>query len=123
MSSLTHGSDDLGVSHVVDNDLAHLGEVPSVPFLKKSRRAESASSSPVRNLSILKATGTKVSLCVAHLDSHRVNVDLLVEVVEEGNGLDDHGVDLVGRELELEPDRKGQDRGNQEQLFFCQLGL
>jgi hypothetical protein len=29
----THGSDDLGVGHVVNDDLAHLGEVPSVPFL------------------------------------------------------------------------------------------
>jgi hypothetical protein len=38
----------------------------------------------------------------AHLDSHGVNVDLLVEIIEQSNGLDDHGVDLVGRELELE---------------------
>ena len=36
------------------------------------------------------------------LDSHRVDVDLLVEVVEQGDGLHDHRVDLVGRELELE---------------------
>lgn len=36
-----------------------------------------------------------------HLDAHRVDVDLLVEVIEESDGLNDHGVDLVGGELEL----------------------
>ena len=42
----------------------------------------------------------------SHLDPHGVNVDLLVEIVEESNGLNDHGIDLVGRELEL-VSRKG----------------
>jgi hypothetical protein len=32
---------------------------------------------------------------------HDVVVQLLVEVVEEGDGLNDHGVDLVGAELQL----------------------
>ena len=45
--TLTHSLNDLGVGEVVDNDLAHLGEMPSVPFL----------------------------------DPHRVDVDLLVQVV------------------------------------------
>ena len=36
------------------------------------------------------------------LDTHAVNVDFLVEVVEQGNGLDDHSVDLVGGEFEFE---------------------
>lgn len=35
------------------------------------------------------------------LDSHGVCVELLVENIETGNALDDHGVDLIGRELEL----------------------
>jgi hypothetical protein len=33
---LTHRLDNLGVGKIVDDDLAHLGEVPSVPFLKMS---------------------------------------------------------------------------------------
>ena len=41
-----------------------------------------------------------------HLDSHRVYVDLLVEVIEQRDGLNDHRVDLVGRELELEPGQR-----------------
>lgn len=44
----------------------------------------------------------ELSCRLAHLDTHRVNVDLLVQVVKEGNSLDDHGVNLVGGELELE---------------------
>jgi hypothetical protein len=35
------------------------------------------------------------------LDSHGVGVELLVQHVQAGNGLDDHRVHLVGRELEL----------------------
>jgi len=35
------------------------------------------------------------------LDAHGIGVELLVENVEAGNALDDHGVDLVGGELEL----------------------
>lgn len=35
------------------------------------------------------------------LDAHHEDVELLVEVVEQGHGVDDHDVDLVGRELEL----------------------
>jgi hypothetical protein len=35
------------------------------------------------------------------LDAHGVGVDLLVELVEEADGLHDHGVDLVRAELEL----------------------
>jgi hypothetical protein len=38
-----------------------------------------------------------------YLDSHSVNVDLLVQIVEQCNGLDNHGVYLVRREFELEP--------------------
>ena len=38
---------------------------------------------------------------VPFLDAHCVCVELLVEDIETGNGLDDHGVDLIGRELEL----------------------
>ena len=38
---------------------------------------------------------------VPFLHAHGVCVELLVENVETGNGLDDHGVDLVGGELEL----------------------
>ena len=67
MSSDTNCADGLGVGNIVDNDLAHLGEVPAVPLL----------------------------------DTHGVRVELLVKVVEKGDGLDNHGVDLVGAELEL----------------------
>lgn len=35
------------------------------------------------------------------LDAHGIGVELLVEDVEAGNALDDHGIDLVGGELEL----------------------
>lgn len=38
---------------------------------------------------------------VPFLDAHGVCVELLVENVETGNRLDDHGVDLIGRELKL----------------------
>lgn len=38
---------------------------------------------------------------VPFLHAHGVCVELLVEDVEAGNGLDDHGVDLIGRKLEL----------------------
>ena len=47
--------------------VAHLGEVPPVPFL----------------------------------NPHRVSVDLLVQLVQQADSLDDHGVDLIGGELEL----------------------
>jgi hypothetical protein len=66
-SERTHRLDDLGVGLVLGDDLAHLGEVPSVPLL----------------------------------NPHRVDVDLLVQVVKESDRLNDHSVDLVGRELEL----------------------
>lgn len=36
------------------------------------------------------------------LGAHTVGVELLVEIVEEADGLDDHGVDLIGAELDLE---------------------
>lgn len=38
-----------------------------------------------------------------YLHPHCVNVDLLVEIVEESDSLNDHSVDLVGGEFELEP--------------------
>jgi hypothetical protein len=44
----------------------------------------------------------------AHLHSHTVDVDLLVEVVEQSNGLDNHGIYSVGGKLELEPERGGK---------------
>lgn len=34
-------------------------------------------------------------------ESHHVVVEFLVEVIEEGDGLDDHGIDLLDGELEL----------------------
>ncbi len=34
------------------------------------------------------------------LDTHRIRVQLLVQIIEQGDGVDDHGIDLVGRELE-----------------------
>ena len=37
------------------------------------------------------------------LDAHRVDVDFLVKIVEKSDSLHNHGVDLVGRKLELEP--------------------
>ena len=37
------------------------------------------------------------------LQSHCVVVDLLIQVIQQGDGLDDHDVDLLGRELELVP--------------------
>lgn len=37
MNVRTHGFDNLGVSNVVDNDFAHLGEMPPVPFLRSER--------------------------------------------------------------------------------------
>lgn len=83
----THGFDDSGVGEVVDDDLAHLGEVPSIPFLRYQHP-----------LCCSSETGCNPT----HLDPHRVDVDLLVEVVEKSDRLDDHGVDLVGGELELE---------------------
>lgn len=38
---------------------------------------------------------------VPFLDAHGVGVQLLVEHIERCDGLDDHGVDLVGREAQL----------------------
>lgn len=40
---------------------------------------------------------------VPFLDTHGVDVDFLVEIVKEGNRLDNHGVDFVGREFDFEP--------------------
>lgn len=39
---------------------------------------------------------------MTHLDSHRVDVNLLVKIVEQGNSLDNHRVDFVSGEFELE---------------------
>jgi hypothetical protein len=60
--------------------------MPAVPFLQVKCEQKS----------------TKESL-QAYLDTHGVDVDLLVEVVEESNCLDHHSVNLVRRELDLEP--------------------
>lgn len=38
---------------------------------------------------------------VPFLDSHSVGVELLVKDIERCNGLDNHGIDLVGREAQL----------------------
>jgi hypothetical protein len=38
-----------------------------------------------------------------YLHSHGVNVDFLVEIIKESDSLNDHSVDLVRGEFELEP--------------------
>ena len=38
---------------------------------------------------------------VPFLDTHGVGVELLVEHIERCDGLDNHGIDLVGREAQL----------------------
>ena len=38
---------------------------------------------------------------IPFLDSHSICVELLVQVVQKRNSLDDHGINLVGRELQL----------------------
>jgi hypothetical protein len=56
---------------------------------------------------------------LTHLDSHRVDVDLLVQIVEKCDSLDDHGVDLVGRELELETrQRVTETKGHSAQVLW-----
>lgn len=89
----THGSDDLGVSKIVDDDLGHLGEVPSVPLLREKERKGGRIRTGLDEPKLTRES---------YLNSHGVDVDLLVKIVKEGNSLDDHGVNLVGRELELE---------------------
>lgn len=70
--------------------------MPSVPLLREKERKGGRESELGTGPDEPKPTRK------THLDSHGVDVDLLVKVVKEGNSLDDHGVDLVGRELELE---------------------
>lgn len=36
-----------------------------------------------------------------YFDSHCVNVDFLVKIIEQCDSLNNHGVNFVGRELEL----------------------
>ena len=55
----------------------------------------------------------------AYLDSHRVDVDLLVEIIEQSNSLDDHCVDLVGREFELESTHRVTETKGHRVEVFC----
>lgn len=60
---------------------------------------------------------------VPFLDAHGVCVQLLVEDIETGNGLDDHGVDLLGRELELVTgERVGKTEAGRVHLGGDQVG-
>ena len=43
----------------------------------------------------------RITLWILYLHSHRVDVDLLVQVVEKSNCLNNHNVDFVRRELEF----------------------
>lgn len=54
-----------------------------------------------QDFQLLRSCGPYSVLETTHLDPHRVNVDLLVQIVEKSDSLDNHGVDLVGGELEL----------------------
>lgn len=65
--SHTNSACDLGEDQGIGDDLAHFGEVPSVPLA----------------------------------ESHHVVVDLSVQVVQQGNGLDNHGVDLFSGESQF----------------------
>jgi hypothetical protein len=57
------------------------------------------------------------------LHAHGICVELLVEDIETGNGLDDHGVDLLGRELELVAgERVGKTEAGRVHLGGDQLG-
>lgn len=39
----------------------------------------------------------------ANLHTHRIDVDFLVEIIEQRDSLNNHGVDFIRRELQLEP--------------------
>ena len=52
------------------------------------------------------------------LDTHGISVDLLIQLVEKADSLDDHGVDLIGRELELVPGK----RMGQTELHSTEIG-
>ena len=57
------------------------------------------------------------------LHAHGICVELLVEDIETGNGLDDHGVDLLGGELELVTgERVGKTKAGRVHLGRDQLG-
>ena len=86
----THRSNDLGVGKVVGNDLGHFGEMPPVPFLSIACECRAVAKN-------------KFPDNRTDLDTHRVDINFLVEIVQKGNSLNHHGIDLVRRELELEP--------------------
>lgn len=57
---------------------------------------------------------------VPFLEAHTVGVELLVEFVEETDGLDDHRIDLLRAELELEAgEGMGQTEGHGTQFAFA----
>lgn len=39
---------------------------------------------------------------IPFLQTHHIVVNLFIEIVQQSDGLDDHGVNLFGREFELE---------------------
>jgi hypothetical protein len=60
---------------------------------------------------------------VPFLNTHSVGVELLVEVIQKANGLDNHGVNFVGRELELVTgERVGQTKGHGGHVTGHQTG-
>jgi len=51
-------------------------------------------------------------------ESHHVVIDFLVQVLVEGNGLDDHGINLIGGELQFESTESvGKTHGHFSQSF------
>lgn len=57
------------------------------------------------------------------LNPHGVGVELLVEVVEQRDGLDDHDIDLVGGESELVAgQRVGQTEGERAEVLCFEAG-
>jgi hypothetical protein len=60
---------------------------------------------------------------IPFLDTHSVGVELLVEVIQKANGLDNHGVNFVGGELELVTcERVGQTKGHGGHVTGHQTG-
>ena len=76
----THVFDHFCIGDVVRDDFGHLGEMPSVPFL---------------HTKTLVSTHT-IEREKKHLDTHSIDINLLVQIIKERNGLNDHRVHFIG---------------------------
>lgn len=54
-----------------------------------------------------------------YLDSHGIDIELLVQIVQQSNSLNHHGIDFLGGELQLEPYISYEGQTQPEQREAC----